>query len=48
VNRSKLCEEIIEYIAEVSGGVFDYDARIFNYDWDPIEDVLNNFMNTCT
>lgn len=47
-NRSTLCDNIMGYIRAVSAGIFDYDARIFSYDWDPIEDEFNNFMNTCT
>lgn len=45
---SSTCGAIIEYIEEVSGGVFDYDARIFDYDFTPLEDVVNNFLNKAT
>ena len=31
------CSAIMDYIEDVSGGVFAYDNRIFNYDWDPQE-----------
>jgi hypothetical protein len=33
------------YISNVAGGVFPYDARIFGYDFNPIEEVLNDFLN---
>ncbi len=46
--RADLCGTIMSYIEEASGGLLEYDARIFNYDWNPIEDVVNNFLNTCT
>ena len=29
------CDEIINYFKLVSGNVFSYDARIFDYDYDP-------------
>lgn len=29
----------------MSAGVFEYDARIYGYEWNPIEDVVNNFLN---
>ena len=45
INRSELCGIIIGYIEDVSGGIFDYDARIFGYDWDPIEGDVNYFLN---
>ena len=31
----KACGSIMDYIMDVSGGVFDYDSRIFTSDWDP-------------
>jgi hypothetical protein len=31
----------------VSGDVNSYDARIFDYDWDPYENMVFNFFNTC-
>jgi hypothetical protein len=47
-NRSNLCGIIMSYIEDVSAGIFDYDARIFGYDWNPTEDDFNYFMNNCT
>jgi len=46
-NRSSLCGAPMSYIDRVSGGVLSYDARIFDYDWDPIENVISEFLNTC-
>lgn len=31
------CNNIMNYIETVSGGVFQYDGRIFDYDWNAIE-----------
>jgi hypothetical protein len=31
------CNNIMNYIEAVSGNVFQYDGRIFDYDWDAIE-----------
>lgn len=42
---SDVCGEMMGYISEVSGGVFPYDSRIFGYDFEPIEDVTNYFLN---
>lgn len=36
LGRSSICESVISYIMAVSAGVFDYDSRVFTYDWDPI------------
>lgn len=33
------------YMTAVNGGVFDYDARRYDYDWDPIENLVNDFLN---
>lgn len=30
---SSICENTMDYIDEVAGGLFTYDARIFDYDW---------------
>ena len=38
----------MDYIDSVSGGLFEYDGRIFNSDWDPIEDNVNIFLNNAT
>ena len=34
----------MDYITEVSGGVFAYDQRIFGVDWDIIEDPVTNYF----
>lgn len=42
------CDAIIDYFQLVSGNVFSYDARIFNYDYDPYvywSDFLVNANN---
>lgn len=31
------CGKTMDYILEVGGGVFTYDARRFDYDWDSIQ-----------
>jgi hypothetical protein len=36
------------YVRDVSAGIFDYDGRIFGYDWNPIEEEFNYFLNNCT
>lgn len=38
------CAAIMDYISNVSGGVFAYDQRIFGVDWDPIEDPVTNYF----
>ena len=35
----------MDYIDEVAGGVFTYDASIFDYDWDPRDKVVNDFLS---
>jgi hypothetical protein len=47
-NASAICSNIMDYIHAVSGGLFEYDGRIFDYDWNPIEDVVNVFLNNAT
>lgn len=44
---SDACNTILDYIDTVSGGVFEYDARIFDYDWDPQGALLSDFLNNC-
>jgi len=39
------CSDIVGYVGGVSGGVFPYDNRIFGYDWDPIEQPVNDYFN---
>lgn len=38
----------MDYIDSVSGGRFEYDVRLFDYDWNPIEDEVNSFLNDAT
>jgi hypothetical protein len=40
------CEQTMNYVLEVGGGVFTYDARIFDYDWDPVKDVYVSYLTT--
>ena len=40
------CANIMDYIVNVSGGVFPYDNRIFGYDWDPTEDIVTDYFTT--
>jgi len=35
--KGDTCAMIMDYITGVSGDAYPYDARIFGYDWDPIE-----------
>lgn len=44
-NADGMCGDIMGYITEVSGGVLAYDQRIFNDDWDKIEDPVCNFFS---
>jgi hypothetical protein len=37
----------MDYVSEVSGDVFSYDSRIFSSDWDPVEEVYDDFLNNC-
>ena len=41
-----ICSVIPDYISQVSGEVLVYDTRIFEYDWDPIEEQYENYLNT--
>ena len=38
------CYDIMGYITGVSGDALPYDERIFGYDWDPIEDVVTEYL----
>ena len=40
------CAGIMDYIVNISGGVFPYDNRIFGYDWDPTEDIVTDYFTT--
>lgn len=33
------------YIEDVAGNPFPYDMRIFDYDWDPIEDPVVGYFS---
>ena len=39
------CSDLLSYVLEVSGGVFPYDLRIFDYNWDPIEAPVNDYFD---
>ena len=39
------CGKIIDYVSQISGGVFPYDNRIFAADWDVNEDPVSNFFS---
>lgn len=41
---SDTCNSIMAYIKDVSAGVGWYDARIFSYDWDPLEKVIEDLF----
>lgn len=43
--NTAICENIINYITAVNKGVLDYDARLFNYEWDPIENLVADYLN---
>lgn len=34
----------MDYIESVSGNVFPYDNRIFDYDWNPIENTVTDYF----
>ena len=40
-----MCATILSYISEVSGGVLTYDGQIFEYDWDPTEELVDDYLN---
>ena len=40
----EVCASIMDYIVEVSAGVFPYDNRIFGYDWDPYEQIVTDYF----
>ena len=44
IRGGETCSKIMEYIGEVSGGVFPYNSMIFGYDWDPKEDVVVEYL----
>jgi len=44
VDAKGACSGIMDYIKSVSGNVFPYDNRIFDYDWNPIEDTVTDYF----
>ena len=44
VNAKYDCKDIMGYIQAVSGNVLNYDFRIFDYDWDPIESAVTDYF----
>lgn len=44
----EVCEDTTGYIDEIAGGMFGFDATIFDYDWNPIEETLDNFLVNCS
>ena len=42
--KGDTCSSIMGYIEEVSGDAFPYDARIFGYLWDPIEQPTTDYF----
>ncbi len=41
---SDTCGMTMDYIDELAGGLFTYDARIFDSDWKPIGAVMDDFL----
>lgn len=42
--KGDTCSEIMSYIEAVSGDAYPYDARIFGYMWDPIEQPVVDYF----
>lgn len=40
------CDEVMQYIIDVTGGVFDYDSRIFGSDWSLVENPYIGYLTT--
>ena len=38
------CLDIMNYIQGVTGDVLPYDTRIFEYDWNPLEDAVIDYF----
>ena len=38
------CSGSMDYIESVSGNVFPYDNRIFDYDWNPLENTVTDYF----
>lgn len=45
---SKVCGRTMNFIDEIAGGLFTYDATIFDYDWNPISNPVDFFLANCT
>jgi hypothetical protein len=43
---AETCENTMDYVDEVGGGVFTYDARIFDYDWAPVKEPYLTYLNS--
>ena len=39
---------MLSYITDVSGGVISFDARKFNYEWDPYNDLPHTCFGAST
>mmetsp|Transcript_39693 Transcript_39693/g.38255 ORF Transcript_39693/g.38255 Transcript_39693/m.38255 type:complete len:146 (+) Transcript_39693:658-1095(+) len=39
------CNDVNSYIGDVGADLYLYDTRIFDYDWDPVEAPLSDYMN---
>jgi hypothetical protein len=35
----------MDYISAVNGGVMEYDTRIFDYEWDPVQNAVGDYLN---
>jgi len=44
-DQGQICENIMDYIVAVSGGVDQYDSRYFSYDVDPKLNLPDRFFN---
>jgi len=42
--KGDTCSSIMGYIMEVSGNPYPYDARIFDYDWEPYEQPTTDYF----
>jgi hypothetical protein len=43
-----ICGQPMDYILDVGGKVFTYDARIFDYDFDPLETPYLTYLSNTT
>ena len=42
--KGAACSSILTYITSVTGDVLPYDARIFGYDWDKVENPVIDYF----